>query len=104
MTFVPADSWFLLAVAILAAFWAYETIVLLSPWEIHPLLTPWLMLGLGAGAMYLPPGVSVVMATAGVVGLLHLGVRSATTGAFTISRPTTSSLPGGASRRIPELP
>jgi hypothetical protein len=104
MTFIPADSWFLLAVAVLAAFWAYETLVLLSPWEINPLITPWLMLGLAAGAMYLPFEISVALAAAGVVGLLHLGVRSATTGAFTISRPTTSSLPGGASRRIPELP
>lgn len=55
----------------LAAFWAWEYLLTLSPWTLPAWLQPPLVIGLAVGACYLPGRVLLVVAVGGSVALLH---------------------------------
>lgn len=88
-----------LLVAALAVFWAWETLLVLSPWTIPSWLQPFVVLV--AALVFCWPDWRVAGAAAGAVGLLHVAVRGV------IEPPVPAQavrVRPGVGSRVPDLP
>lgn len=79
-----------LVITALAAFWAWELFLALSPLRPPAWLQPILVAGVALGAQYIPEPFLTAAAIAGIVALLH---RVVTEAPMVLHRPRRRSLP-----------
>lgn len=94
-------TWLHVALLALAAFTAWEWLLAVLPFALPAALHPLVVVGLAYGAQYLPLPWLVAAAAAGLVGLLHLQVRSGVAEPGPLQIPRRNPRVG---RRVPDLP
>lgn len=95
-------TWLHVALIALAAFTAWEWLLVALPIRLPAILHSLAVVGLAYGAQYLPGPWLVALASAGLVGLLHLKVRSQGAEASAVQMIPRRN--PNAGRRVPDLP